>query len=183
MKHASKIYALVFMTIFCLAVIQPAQAQDTNLKIAVVDIDMILSESSAGKSIQSQLTTRRESFQKEFSAREDNLMNAQKTLIEQKDTLSAEDFSSKRKQFEDQLMETRNLFQQRRGSLDKGLGDALSELRKNIIQVTAEVANENSYQLVITRDSVVIVEKEMDITEIVLSRLNTKIKNIPLDIQ
>mgnify|MGYP001268119220 CR=1 FL=1 len=175
-----KFLALALACITLLVFPVMAYAQDS--KIAVVDVEKILNVSKAGKSIQEQLKKRRESFQKEFSARENNLMNAEKTLVQQKSDLSPEEFAKKRKEFEKQLLETRNLFQKRRNSLDKGLGDALSTLRKNIIQVTAEVSDKNKYQVVLTRDSVVIVQKEMDITEKVLDRLNKKISNIKLDV-
>ena len=55
------------------------------------------------------------------------------------------------------------------------------ENRKKIIEVTASIADEKKYQVVLTRDSVVIVQKEMDITKEVLSRLNKKISKIKLD--
>lgn len=154
-----------------------------NLNIAVVDVDKILSESKAGKSVRAQLNARREAFQKEFSAREDNLTNAQKSLISKKGEMTAEEFAKQRDSFEKELRETRVLFQKRRNSLDKGLGNALASLRKNIIRVTADVADEKGYQVVLTRDSVVIVSKEMDITDIVLKRLNDKVSNIPLDLK
>jgi Skp family chaperone for outer membrane proteins len=155
-------------------------AQDVS--IAVVDVEKVLNESRAGKSIQAQLTARREAFQKEFTSRENNLVESEKNLIEQKSEMPAEEFATKRREFEQQLLETRNLFQKRRNSLDKGLNGALTDLRKNIIQVTAEVADEKDYKVVLTRDSVVIVEKEMDITETVLKRLDTKIQTIKLDV-
>jgi Skp family chaperone for outer membrane proteins len=158
-----------------------ARAQDGNGKIAVVDVEQILNESMAGKSIERQLVNRREAFQKEFAERENNLMNAEKALVEEKNTLTAEEFANKRKAFEKEYLETRNLFQKRRNALDKGLGTALSELRRNIIQVTADIAEEEGYQVVLTRDSVVIVAKEMEITQKVLKRLNKTIQNIKLD--
>ncbi len=176
-----KSYMALGVLILTLMTANIALAENKAVSIAVVDVDRILSDSDAGKSMQSQLKTRREAFQKEFSAREDNLMNAQKVLLDQKETLTVEEFSKKREDFETQLLETRSLFQKRRNSLDKGLSSALAELRKNIIQVAAEVANENEFQIVLTRDSVVIVEKEIDITEVVLDRLNDKVSNIPLN--
>lgn len=179
MTYNLKIFLLIAFTFIFL---MPLNAHAQNISIAVVDIEKILSDSLAGKSIQLQLKSRREAFQKEFSAREDNLMTAQESLINQKNDISAEDFAKKRQDFEKQLTETRNLFQKRRNSLEQGLSNALGTLRKNIIQVTAEVANEDKYQMVLTRDSVVIVEKEMDITEAVLSRLNAKISNISIDV-
>lgn len=180
MAYSPKIIIILATIFVCLF---PTSSQAESVKIAVVDVDKILSESSAGTSIQKQLKTRRESFQKEFSAREDNLMASQKLLMSQKNDLGAEDFAKKRQDFEKQLLETKSLFQKRRNALDKGLGNALSELRKSIIQVTAEVADDKGYQIVVTRDSVVIVEKEMDITDVVLSKLNAKVSNIPLDLE
>lgn len=181
MAYSPKIFIAFLMAFFFLFSAQTVYAKDIN--IAVVDVEKILSESLAGKSIQDQLKKRRESFQKEFSAREDNLVNTQKTLTKQKADLNAKDFAEKRKEYEKQLLETRNLFQKRRNSLDKGLGGALASLRKHVITVSAEIANEKNYQIVLTRDSVVIVEKEIDITELVLARLNKNVSNIPLNLE
>lgn len=174
------LWLVIFGALVFLSFDTKSFAQET--KIAVVDVERILNDSAAGKSIQSQLKQRRETFQKEFKAKEDQLMQSEKTLVGSKSELSAEEFAKKRQEFEKKLLETRNLFQKRRNSLDKGLGSALSNLRKNVIAVTAEVAEEEKYQVVVTRDSVVIVEKSMDITEKVLSRLNKKVSNIKLDV-
>lgn len=180
----SKTLAAVFFAM-CLFITSfaPSLAHAQTMKIAVVDVEKILNDSMAGQSIQKQLADRREAFQKEFSARENNLVNAEKVLLEQKKDLSPDEFATKRKDFEKQILETRNLFQKRRNSLDKGLGTALGELRKSVIQVAAEVADEEKYQVVLTRDSVVIVQKEMDITDKVLSRLDKKTQNIKLDVE
>ena len=175
-------FALFIALCFAVIAFQPSSVYAQKVKIAVVDVEKMLSDSKAGKNIQKQLTARRESFQQEFTTRENDLMNAEKSLVEQKKSMSAEDFSAKRQEFEKQLFETRALFQKRRNSLDKGLGNALGELRKNIIQVTAEIADEQNFQVVLSRDSVVIVEKEMDITDQVLARLDQNIQSINLDV-
>lgn len=164
-------------------VVAPAtvQAQD-SLKIAIVDVDKILNVSKAGQSIQQQLKERREAFQKEFSTREKNLMQAEKQLVQEKSTLSAEEFAAKRQDFQKQILETRKLFQKSRNSLDKGLGAAMASLRKHVIEVTAEVADKEGYNVILTRDSVVIVEKKMDVTQQVLDQLNKRVETIKLDI-
>jgi Skp family chaperone for outer membrane proteins len=173
---------LYVLIIAAALVAHPLSVRADETKMAVVDVEKILSESKAGKSIQAQLNSRRETFQKEFSKRENDLMNAEKALVQQKPDLSADAFEKKRQEFERNLLETRSLFQKRRNSLDKGLGDALATLRKNIVEVIAEISDKENYQIVLTRDSVVIVEKEMDITETVLARLDKKITNIKLDV-
>jgi Skp family chaperone for outer membrane proteins len=170
------------LIIFGLFILSATGAAAQNAKFAVLDVEKVLNDSLAGKSIQAQLSARREAFQKEFSSREDNLVSAERSLIEKKSEMSADNFATKRKEFETQLLETRNLFQKRRNSLDKGLTSALADLRKNVIEVAAKVADEGGYEVVLTRNSVVIVQKEMDITEAVLARLNSKIQSIKLDV-
>ncbi|MEM8834037.1 MAG: hypothetical protein AAGB32_05815, partial [Pseudomonadota bacterium] len=61
--------------IICLLTFQ-AVAKESS--IAVLDLDKILKESSAGKSIEKQLQEKREAVQKEFSSRENNLVNIEK---------------------------------------------------------------------------------------------------------
>ena len=158
----------------------PVMAQQS---IAIVDVDKLLSESKAGKSIQSQHSKKRESFQKEFTTLENKLMEAEKNLVKEKETLSPEDFAKKREDFQKEFQKTRSLFQKRRNTLDKGLADAFKMLRKIIIQTTAEVSEEKKFDIVVTRESVVIVDKKMDITSEVLERMNKKISNIPLKVE
>jgi len=168
------ILALVFL---------PSVSYAQTVKIAVVDLEKVLSQSLAGQSIQEQLKQRRTEFQKEFSAREDGLMNAEKTLIQQKSELSNDEFSQKRKEFETKLLETRNLFQKRRNALDKGVNNALAKLRKTIVEVTAKISEQDNYNVVLTKDSVVLVETEMDITNKVMQTMNQDLPNIPLEIK
>lgn len=158
----------------------PVMAQQS---IAIVDVDRLLSDSEAGKSVQSQHTKKREGFQKEFTALENKLMTNQKNLVSEKDSLSPEEFTKKREALQKELQETGRLFQKRRNALDKGLADAFKTLRKVIIETTAEISQEKKFDLVITRESVVIVDKKMDITEEVLSRMNKKVTSIPLSDQ
>ncbi len=175
-------FARLFLATFLLSLFfVPNFAMAEGIKIAVVDVDKVLNDSKAGESIQKQLSVRRENFQKEFAGHENNLMKTEKALLKKKKNSSAEEFAKARKDFEKQILETKNLFQKRRNSLDKGLAKALSKLRKSIIQVTAEIADEDKYQVVLTRDSVVIIEKGMDITAKVLKRLNKKTPDIKLD--
>lgn len=163
-----------------LAFTLPVQAAEQ--KIAVVDIEKLLNESKAGKSISQQIETKQQAFQKEFSQKEKDLSDAQKKLIEEKKTITAEDFAKKRKEFEEKLIETRKLFQKRRTDMDRALGEAMVALRKNIIETAAGVAEKENYDILLTRDSVVIVDKTLDITDQVLKDLDTKIDNIKLSL-
>lgn len=174
---------LVFCTLaLCaFALPSPSHAADAP-KIAVVDIDALVNDSAAGKSVQDQLKKKRDEFQKEFSKRESELGEKEKQIVSKKNELSPEELAKQRQAFEADLLETRKLFQQRRTALDKGLATAMKELRGEIVKATADVAEEGSYQAVLTRESVVIVEKDLDITKQVLDKLNAQVKTISLTV-
>ncbi len=174
---------IVFLLALVLAVSPANQAQADTLSIAVVDVDKILADSQAAQSLQKQIQGKKESFQKEFSAREKELKTTEDALLAEREKLSAEEFATKRKAYEEKILETRKLFQKRRNSLDEGLNKAMQELRKNIVESAAQVADEKGYDIVLTRESVLIAEKSLDITTAVLAKLNGKISNIPLPVE
>lgn len=174
---------LVLLCVLFIPLAHPQMAWAKDNHIAIVDLEKVSSQSKAGQSIQRQLKERRAAFQKEFSSREDSLAKSEKLLIEEKNTLSVEDFANKRKAFETQLLETRNLFQKRRSSLDKGVSNALATLRKSIVETTAEIADKQNFTIVLSRESVVIAQTDMDITDTVLAALNKKLSNIKLIIE
>jgi len=179
------IFSLVLMA-FCFSVTLPvdkASAQDPSPKIVIVDVEKILSDSKAAQSLQKQLKEKREAFQKEFAGKESQLKETEKTLMAEREKLSQEDFAKKRQDYEKKIMETRGLYQKRRNSLDQGVAKAMGTLRKSIAEAAAKVADEKGYDIVLTREGVMIAEKNLDITQDVLKELDAKVTNIPLSVE
>ena len=179
MTQRTLLAALFLAFIICIA---PA-AQAAPPTVAIVDVEKILAESKAAQSLQKQIQAKKESFQKEFSVKESELKKTETDLMAEREKLSAEEFGKKRKAYEEKILETRKLFQKRRNSLDEGLNVAMSELRKNIAQATTDVAGEKKYDIVLTRDSVLIADKALDITSDVLKKLDAKLTDIQLKVE
>jgi outer membrane protein len=151
--------------------------------IALVDVQRILNESKASQSLQKQIQAKRESFQKELADKEKKLKDTEKSLISDKEKLSAEEFAKKRKAYEESIAEARKLFQQRRNSLEQGVGKGMEELKRNIAEAAAKVADEKKYDIVLTRDSVLLAEKSLDITADVLKNLDAKLPDLKLEVK
>lgn len=149
-------------------------------KIAVVDVQGLVADSKAGKSIQSQIQKQRESFQAEFSSLEKELGELQKKLNDEKADQNSKEVQAKRKEFETKMANANNLVQKRRQSLEKGAADAVLELRKEIVKIVADIADKEKYTMVIGRQDVILVEKEMDITSKVLTELDKKLSDVKL---
>ena len=179
-----------FLSIVCIAMamlaviaIKPATAQGIKESTAIVDIQSLLQKSKAAISIQDQLKQQRESFQSEFSKIENDLKSQEKDILAQKDSLSAEEFSKRRDNFQEKLLTSRSIVQKRKNALDEALKEAMKKLRVEILNIVAEIAEENDYKLVMSRQNVIIVDKEIDITEQVLARLDKSLKKIDLNVR
>ncbi len=156
-----------------------ATADSGVTRIAVVDVQGLMSTSKAGKSIQEQINKQRDSFKEEFSKIEKDLGDTQKKLAEDKDS-KPEDQMAKKKEFETRLMEANKLVQQRRQSLEKSAAEASMELRKEVVKVVADIADKDGYTLVITTQNVIVSEKSMDITDKVLAALDKQLPDMKL---
>ncbi len=162
---------------------KPVPSAGDPLKFAVVDVQMLLTESLGAENIQKQLEKHRESYQKEFSEYERELRNSEQALTEQRAGLAPEEFSKKREEFEEKLLDTRRLVQKRKQSLDKAYTEAMNKLRGEMLRIVAEMADENGYDLVLSRQNVVIVAKEHDITDDVMVRLNKDLPKISVKVE
>lgn len=171
----------VFGALFLMTVVPAAHAAAPT--IAIVDIQKIQAESKAAQSLQKQITAKREAFQKEFAAKEKELESSQKALIEQKEKLSAEEFNKKRVEFEKKVSDTRSLFEKRRNALVQGSNKANRDLERGIMEAAAKVGEEKKYDIVLRRDSVLIVDKALDITDDVLKALNASLADVKLQVE
>lgn len=151
--------------------------------IGIVDVEKIMSESKAAQDLKSQLDAKKESFQKEFSAKEKSLKEAEDGLLKERETLAPEEFAKKRKAYEEKVMDTRKLFQKSRNSLDEGLAAAMQTLNKSIVEATAAVAEEKGFDIVMRRDNVLIAANTLDITKDVLAKIDAKVTKIPLKVE
>lgn len=158
----------------------PVQAQDGITKIAVIDVEKLLRDSKAADSIEEQLVDRREKLKEKVAAQEKKLRESEQEIVDQKAKLSKEDFEKKKKEFEKQLIEARQQLQKDKRSLEKSAGIAIDDLRKSIVEIVAEMADKEKYDLVITRQNVVLAVKSMEITEPVMAELNKRVDKIDL---
>ncbi len=172
--NISKIFYLSFF-LFVFPVLAHAQTS-----IAVLDTQMLLSQSKAGKHIQGQVTKQRDGFIKKLSEKESALKKKEKVLVEEASSLSKEDFLEKRKVFEKEFQDMRSFAQKEKARLDKALIGAMSKLRTEMFDVVQEIATEKNYDLVLGRQSVILGGNSLDISKEALKRLDKAVSKIEL---
>lgn len=167
----------LFLAMTCLT-----GAAQADTSIAVVDIDKLLSESSAAESIKSQVKTHSKKFESEMEAMETQLRDSFQKLKDDSKGLSKEDLQARGMEFEKKRNEAKTSLRKKLSELNKGSSAAMSKLSEAIFQVSANIAEEKGYDLIITRNNVIVGTKELDITDLVMERLNSTLKDVKVNV-
>lgn len=169
------LFAITFATLVFVSVSSYA-----DTKIGIIDTRKILEESLAGKDLASQLKIRQESLQKEATAFEQKLKTEEQAIISKQKEMKPEEFDAKKKAFEQEFLKSRQAIFTKGSELEKLRKQGLAELQKNLAKVSADIADEQKLQLIVDRQFVILAEENMDITPVVMKKLDEKLKTIPL---
>jgi outer membrane protein len=154
-----------------------------GLKIALIDDQKLLADSKAAKSIEAQIDKKRDGYQKEFTSLEQQLRDKSGKLEASKDKMSPAEYDKQRAAFQNEVMTDQKLAQSRRTELEHAAADAVSKLRAQITKIVAGMADKNGYDLVLTRQNVVLAKDAMDITDQVLTQLDNTMTSVPMSFE
>jgi len=146
--------------------------------IAIVDVQRILQESLASKSVQKQLEAQRAKFQKEIGKEENSLREAEQNLAKLRTQLSAQVYAEREQQLRQRFLSVENHVQSRRKVLDLSYTDAMNAVRAALLDVVGMVAHERGANLVVVKQQALWTDQPLDITDEVLKRLDQKIPSI-----
>ena len=148
------------------------------LVAVVVDVQRILDESLAAKSVQKQLETQRAKFQTEIENEENGLRQAEQDLSKAHDQLTPDAYSDREQQLRQRFSTVERHVEARRKVLDQAFSDSMNTVRENLQDVVTAVAHEHGANLVLIKQQVLWTDKALDLTDEVLAKLNTKLPQI-----
>ncbi len=141
---------------------------------AVIDYQRILVESAASKSIAEQMESRRRDVQAEIGKEEQALNDKNKALT----ILSEEAKKSKQDEIETGLESLRKLTVERRQQLEEISAVAINEVKGALIEIVTGIAEERGFNLVLPSSQVLFFSRQIDLTEEVLSKLDTRLSQV-----
>lgn len=147
----------------------------------VVDMNKVMQTTNAAKDILNQLEGKRKEYQAQISKEEGSLRSAEQEILKKKDSLSKEEFEKKRAEFEGKVIQGQKMVQSRKRTLDQAFGSSMAHLRREAAKVVAELAREKHYSVVFTQEAVMISTPELDMTAMVIERMNKNVKKIAVD--
>ena len=169
----------IFISFFILLTNQSfGQGVGDSAKIAVIDINLIIREGLAFNAIRDQISKYRKVFQDEIQKEEEALRNANQELARQRTLLSSEAFVAKREDFEKRVADVQRLVQQRKQNLDRAQGGAMSKIQDSLNRIVSTISKEQGISLILRKDQTILAAKELQITKMVLDRLNSAMPTI-----
>jgi outer membrane protein len=175
-----------YLTAALLAAVAPgpvaAQQGAPQTVVAVVDVQKILEESKASKTVQAALEKQRTAFQNDISQQENTLRTADQDLSRQRATLSADDYEKKRQDLEQKAATLRRDVQTKRQQLDRMFQTSMNTIRSTLLQVIDEIAAERKATLVLSKNQVLLAAKEYEITDEAMKRLNAKLPTVAVEL-
>lgn len=166
--------------------LQPAYAQDARAiirqTIAVVDMQTILQDSKAAKSIQSQVEKLQQTYQTQIANEEKRLREAEQQLARQQTILAPEAYAEKRREFEQEIGKVQTDVNQKKQSLERAFAIGMKKLQDELVQIIGKMAEEKGYSIVLPRAQVLLVESAMDVTPAVLAQLDNRLPSISIEV-
>jgi outer membrane protein len=173
-----KQFFLSLLAVFAISAFAlPAQAET---KIGIVNIQKIMNDSTAAKSVRDQLQNKQKSFQAELDAKEKELLKEDQDLVKQRANMDKAAFEAKVTAFREKAAKAQGDIRTKKAALDQVFSAALEQIQTAVIDITSEVAREKQLTLVISSAQVLYGDPSLDITDDVLSRLNKKLGSVPL---
>ena len=150
-------------------------------KIVYLNIEKIMQNSIAGKSIKKQLENLYNKNLDKFKKNDEILKNKEKKLISQKNILSQEDFQKELTNLRSEIINFQKEQARARENINKLRIGATSKLISKLSPILQEYAKKNSISLILQKKNIIMGKKEIEITEEILSITNNEIKDIKIN--
>lgn len=156
------------------AVAGTASAQEAPIKVVVVDLERVVGQSAAGKDLQARLEKFKEAVQTEGSAKAEAARGIRQKLVDGVNSLSEDKLSELQKQYEDATIAIKRFQDDKQREGQKMQVEGLRDIEKQLQPVFEKLRDDGGYDLILNNVAgvVVMVNERVDITKLVIERLN-----------
>ena len=149
--------------------------------IVYIDLNKIMNNSIAGKSITAQLENNHKKNISKFKIIEEELKKNESEIISQKNVLTKEEFEKKIIDLRDKANKFRKERNSNLNNLNNQRLEATSKMITLVRPILSEFSDKNSISLIIDKKNIIIGKTLLDITDDILKIVDEKIGKIQLD--
>lgn len=146
--------------------------------IGVVDMKKILAQSSAYQLLVDQFEEKRRKHRNNFTKLEDVIRDDESNLLKQKTVLSKEVYAQKVKELNKKINELKSKQKADVQKFEKEFEKSTFKIQGALVDVLSMIANKNNLDLVLAKNQVILVGKEVDMTDAAIKELNKVLPKI-----
>jgi len=149
----------------------PAEAQ---LKVAVIEVQRIITDSQAGKAVLATLEKYGKEQQDRLTAKRDEIEQLRNRISEGQLSLSEDRLEALQKDLETKSIELRRLADDAQRELNRRQEEAFKEIERRVMPILQQIGKEGGYTMIFRKfeSGLVYATEEIDITGQVISRLD-----------
>ncbi len=156
-----------------------SSASGTN--IGVVDMKKILAQSKAYQSLVDQFEDVRRKHRNTFTKQEDVIRDEESELLKQKNVLSKEAYAEKVKALGKKINELKQKQTNDAKKFESSFEKSTNKIQGALVDVLSIIANNKKLNLVLAKSQVILVGKDIDLTDDAIKELNKVLPKISLD--
>ena len=160
--------------------IPAAPPANPALVVAVMDVQYILANAKASKSVHAAVEKQAAAFQAELAQQENAIRAADQQLQQQRAALSPKDFDAKRAELGQKVEALRQKAASRNKQLQQMDNGAMTQVEQVLLQVTADIAKAKGLTMVLNKAMVVLNVQSYDITKEALAMLDSRLASVKL---
>ena len=166
---------------FCTFIIFYSSSSYSESLIVFLDMDKIMLQSKAGKSITVELEKLHKKNITTFKQKEEELKSKETSIVSQKNVLTKEEFEKKINLLRKEANEYRIKRRDTINSLTKKRVEAQNKLINFINPILADYSKKNSISMIIQKKNIIIGKSELEITDDILKILDNSLNTFDLN--
>ena len=158
-----------------------SKIEDINFPAAVIDMKVVLSKSSAFTTLQKEIQNLEKNYKEEIQDEESLLKKEQEKLVAQKSVLSVEEFKEKEDIFKQKVNKIQGKVEKIRRELESTMAKGMQIIQQEAVKHMKEIAQKEGYLLVFDANTTVISADKINISNIVVDKLNKSLPKITVE--
>ena len=174
MKYLVKFFVVTLLFFVC----THTSAEE---KIAFLDLKFVLNNSKAGEGAQNYLQKMFKDSQDKFSKTENELKKEEQDLLAKRKIMKQEDYKKKVDELRKKVITHQSQRRKVLEKISKQRADAKKQLLSELDPILKSYIEENGITIVLNKDNVVMGKNELNITEVIVKKLNKEFPSLKLN--
>ena len=174
-------YCNIFQSSIAQEETKSINTEQLNFPAAVIDMKVVLSKSSAFTTLQKEIQNLEKNYKEEIQDEESLLKKEQEKLVAQKSVLSVEEFKEKEDIFKQKVNKIQGKVEKIRRELESTMAKGMQIIQQEAVKHMKEIAQKEGYLLVFDANTTVISADKINISNIVVDKLNISLPKITVE--